>query len=161
MDRQEAEKKRVREWNRELLLEILEVDSLIDEKQNPMMNLKSQMLLRAALHTINVLYKVAYKDPEPKGNANAIYRDSMRRNLYQRFTESCEMEYNFIAARKIFIRAIRELDMEQAYDLHFLLRFNLGSVRDDDCYTVTQSLTLDFPYSAKSTEKGANSHEAN
>lgn len=143
----EDEIRRVREFNRELLLSILEADQLAEEKQNPTMNLKSQMLIRAALHTVDVLFRVSYKDQEPKGTAYAQHRNVLKSNFLHRFYESAEEEYNFIAARKVLIRAVRELDMEQEYDLLFVKRLNCGSVQDNDCYTITAAISPDTPLS--------------
>lgn len=152
----EDEIRRVREFNRELLLEILEADQIAEEKQNPAMNLKSQMLIRAALHTVDVLFRFSYKDQEPKGTAYATSRNVKKSNFRERFTEASEYEYNFITARKVLIRAIRELDVEQAYDLLYLKGFNLGSVQDDDCYTISAANDPNVlpPYHVKNDSTG-------
>lgn len=131
----ESELQKVRDWNRSVLLALLNEKDLGFEKETPINNLKSQMAVRAALSYIKQLVAVAFNDPIPKTLQYANH-SSIRRTHYDRFYEASE-ECNFIACRKILIATVRVLDVEQKYDLLYLLTYSLPPIFDDTCYKIT------------------------
>lgn len=134
---------RVREWNRGLLLGILDAESIAEERQTPITNLKAQMAIRATVRCMKVLCDVGYKDGSMEDTADAQYRRSMRTTHLRRFQEAAD-EYNFIAARRILVRAVKDFNVEQQYDLDLLIRgCDLPSVFEDECYTLSRSPYLE------------------
>lgn len=137
MDR-ELEKQRVREWNRQLLYAILGKQQLLTEPQKPYYNLKSQVLLSATMNAVRELFPVAYKDRTPGITQQESWRIQIQKTSLLRYQEAIE-EQNFIAARKILYSVLEHCHTEQQYDLSYLLRYDLGDLKQDTLYTIGQA----------------------
>lgn len=125
-----------RKWIRELLLRILEERSYDPSKRSAFHNLQSQQILRAAFNCIFSLSAVAYDDEKPRNTLAAELMVNNWSDIYNAFQCAAEQKFDFIEARGILIKAVKQMNVEQRYDQERLWRLPQDAIMDDEVYSL-------------------------
>lgn len=136
----EKECLKVREWNRRILLAMLDADNNEALPEGTAGQLVAQLQIQEAMKYIAEAFVVGYEDEDPaRHGPDRRLRKELQRTYLLRYTQSCEENLDFMTARKILICAIRQYDVEQKYDLHRLMDFNLPAIHDDGFFEVNET----------------------
>lgn len=136
-DTDEEERLIARERNRNVFLTILAEEETDNPLVGPAEQYAAQLRLRTAIAYAKSIFNGAYEDEEP---ADREVGGRRWREYLEMYRECCEERMNFVAARRVVARAVRELDVEQKYDLYRLLDLDLLPIREPDLFEVSESV---------------------